>query len=114
MSLNPLNYCTLPAAQRLTEKGIVLETEVVWYSRQNWKNWTIGYRGLVEDDPRNNVVFPAPSMAEVWRELRQHINDQDYFQLKSMSWDAMYRPRNNTIDDLIDLLIWVRGQKGKR
>jgi len=29
--MNPNNYCTLEAAKRLVEAGIVLETEAHWY-----------------------------------------------------------------------------------
>jgi hypothetical protein len=78
--VNPLNHATLEASQRLHAKGIVLETEAVWchYSTDKFSHpnkWSLGYRGLVESDPRKDdrPFIPAPSMAEVWRELPEMI-----------------------------------------
>lgn len=113
--MNEQNYCTLPAAQRLEAKGIVLETEAVWVLRSN---------GVSESkyDLIPKPLFPyreqdpAPSMAEVWRELpvgsSMKIGYGDYFAWLDECRSMAYH-RNNPTDALIDLLIFVVEQKGK-
>jgi hypothetical protein len=107
--MNELNYASLEASQRLVANGIVLETE---------KCWILTY---TPDDVRTIVdrqvssgyrsCIPAPSMAEVWRELPDGTeifkqgNDNIGWYSNGRTIDA------NPTDALIDLLIWVRKEK---
>jgi len=49
----------------------------------------------------------APSMAEVWMDLKKHIPD---FQLRGKLWNALREEK--FIDALIDLLIWEKQTEG--
>lgn len=108
--MNPLNYGTLPACQRLQKAGIVLETEVIWYRRQD--------TGEIELclTPRNptKIVCPAPSMAEVWRELP---DGTEIFKQgeENIGWFRNGRTIDaNPTDTLIDLLIWSAEQRKEK
>jgi hypothetical protein len=135
--MNPLNYATLEASQRLHAKGIVLETEAVWchYSTDKFSHpnkWSLGYRGLVESDPRKDdrPFIPAPSMAEVWRELPQNLNSgedigalmiykrevyaNEYLTVAGYWWHEVELcsfVNTNPTDALVDLLIWITEQR---
>jgi hypothetical protein len=64
--MNTQNYASLEACQRLVEAGIVLETE--FYHTVCWgRNEIVNkkHRELYPED----VYYPAPSMAELWRVL---------------------------------------------
>ncbi len=122
--LNPLNHCTQPAAQRLVDKGIVLETEAVWAS--NGLDCC-----LIEKDRVMSCfpTIPAPSMAEVLRELPDeyvyHDEGKDIYDhsrpiLKKCKdyYVAGYPSEHygfkmfdnvNPTDALIDLLIFTKG-----
>jgi hypothetical protein len=116
--MNEQNYGSFEACKRLYDAGIVVETEAVWCKYGN--NWSIGYRGLVEDDPRKRPFIPAPSMAEAWRMLPDKIDGGYELALfKIMNGNQAGYIRENTIfrplffsviptDALIDLLIWTR------
>lgn len=123
--MNPNNYCTLEAAKRLVEAGIVLDgTDMHWIKERD------GSFSLVLSDVHydGSEEYPAPSMAEVWRELSCQIDSGD-----CLFWElAMYKVMNglqvgyicgqrrlrlfiydeNPTDALIDLLIWVRKEHG--
>jgi hypothetical protein len=113
MNLN--NYATLEASQRLVSNGIVLETDAVWAwcdknkSMKPYENPTL-YLFSHIDSKVFDHWYSAPSMTEVWRELQKYIYPGNY-KLKDKIWDALYRPKNNTTDALIELLIWVKAQK---
>jgi hypothetical protein len=110
--MNQLNYATLEASQRLHVKGIVLETEAVYVpiysvdgspvlkSREEFEKYYKTY---------SQKAIPAPSMAEVWRELRKCATRKSYAPLRELAWDAFLDI--NSIDRLIDLLIWVTEQR---
>ena len=73
--MNPDNYASIEASKRLVEAGIVLETEAGWYKifRPGCHSF-----GMVLSMRSGNEKFygdnyPAPSMAEVWRELPKSI-----------------------------------------
>jgi hypothetical protein len=120
--MNKNNYCTLEAAQRLVDAGIVLETEAIWvkwyfgsstvYDRDPYE-WRLMYKGLSESDCGS---IPAPSMAEVWRELPAGTT---LYRGNDLSEAFIYPPFRSKIskidanptDALIDLLIWVKAQK---
>ena len=123
--MNELNYATLPASKRLVEAGIVLETEAWWMLMLN------GTFGLVHcsTEVMKDVVkqrpgsIPAPSMAEVWGELPELIDEYDLtcekifnggmqagyttYDVSGLRWKVLLNNTNPT-DALIDLLIWVR------
>jgi hypothetical protein len=64
--MNNDNYCSLGMCQKLVEAGIVLETEVVFVKlfegHKLRRKDSFSFRE--EDD-----YIPAPTMAELWREL---------------------------------------------
>lgn len=105
--MNKDNYASLEASQRLHDAGIVLDTEVVW----------CGYRLQYEWEGTNDKrTIPAPSMAEVWRELPELTKLQKgltatYAWMKG-TWDVSLQSYDNPTDALIDLLIWVRKEAG--
>lgn len=139
--MNPLNYASLEASKRLVEAGVMLETEALWVkwyfdssTNMNYHpyEWRLMYRGLTQDDLKS---IPAPSMAEVWRELPDEfssggtryglqldkIKRHDGVVVSSAQYDYefedlrcvhSFKANTNPTDALIDLLIWV-WQKGK-
>jgi hypothetical protein len=119
--MNPDNCASLEASKRLVEAGIVLETEMGWYKifrpGSHVFDWVLSWRG------GNKGTFfgdnyPAPSMAEVWRELppgtelrKAHSFTEAFSFADTENADSIYPPCNspdNPTDALIDLLIWVR------
>jgi hypothetical protein len=117
--MNEDNYATLEAAQRLVDAGIVLETDLYWARRS-----TIMDRELV---PLGHLMYgdhiPAPSMAEVWRELPEsvmwrkqwrHLTVEKIGDVTSAYYRTNGIPSNevNPTDSLIDLLIWVKKKEG--
>jgi hypothetical protein len=123
--MNEANYGSLEACQRLVEAGIVLETEASWCEYTKGK-WDIGYTELIKESNRflleKRKVIPAPSMAEVWRELPDEISTRALFcdlavYRRGINTVAQYIWFNdsqisfestNPTDALIDLLIWVK------
>jgi hypothetical protein len=106
--MNPNNYGTQPACQRLLDAGIVLETDAWWILGFDGKYSLVHcatdvMRAVVKDRPGS---VPAPSMAEVWREYRKHVPD---YQNRGKLWNALREEK--VVDALIDLLIWVKAQK---
>lgn len=128
--MNPLNYASLEASQRLVNAGMVLETEA-WWSQVPRDNTDGGSTETVWEwklcnsptvDPKRSV--PAPSMSEIWRELPEYIDEYELRIVKSNDMllasymkgrvITLYGCRNtNPTDALIDLLIWVTEQKEK-
>ena len=111
--MNPNNYASLEASKRLVEAGIVLETDVWWAVGHQSKTFQL----LTKNDAqqwikdREGDIYPAPSMAEVWRELplgtrayRGEVFTEAY--LKTYKHDVIIS--ENPADALIDLLIWVK------
>jgi hypothetical protein len=135
--MNPLNYATLEASQRLHANGIVLETEMVWFSEFPKDEWGLitasAYNLLLERMP--HMVFssiPAPSMPEVWRELPEMIGEtgrkfyltaQRLGGFTEVGYESAHHDgvkksfeSTNPTDALVDLLIWVveqRKEEGK-
>ncbi len=119
--MNEANYASLEASKRLVDNGIVLETEVAWFPMPN------GWELLPPDVFKHtSCSVPAPSMAEVWRELPetalQPCRDtttgycHEYLSLQkdgdlTVAGYGEYSEigrNSNPTDALIDLLIWVR------
>lgn len=136
--MNEQNYASLEACQRLVKAGIVLETEAAWILLPNLyvtladgsspKFWQL----ISKDNPayrvglhRDYETIPAPSMAEVWRELpKRHraknfglcplimlAGDNDETIVCYGSASLAQIVNDNPTDALIDLLIWVRKEK---
>jgi hypothetical protein len=119
--MNQNNYASLEASKRLVEAGIVLETEALWFfgTDNEWhlsEIWLCNYA---------KQAIPAPSMAEVWRELPATIPDRGLYTPVNLrkagdgkTWVSYFRvgipiidsikADINPTDALIDLLIWVR------
>ena len=126
--MNNLNYASREASQRLVDAGIVLETEKVWFFSTT--GWELVDRYTAH--PVNRHYLPAPSMAEVWRELPKKLPHRGYIvephlckredtelHYASYAWEpsggfyevvSLYE-NTNPSDALIDLLIWVRKEK---
>ncbi len=70
--MNPNNYASLEASKRLVEAGIVIETEAVWRHKRDKTGYYLSRKALYH----RPSDIPAPSMAEVWRELPEgsHIH----------------------------------------
>jgi hypothetical protein len=109
--MNNLNYASREASQRLVDVGIVLETEKVWFFSTT--GWELVDRYTAH--PVNRHYLPAPSMAEVWRELRSRgfapCSDGDNWWLCDDNADEISPEMSsiNPSDALIDLLIHIKG-----
>lgn len=134
--MNPLNYASLEACKRLVDAGVVLETEAGWYKifRPGSHAFDMVLSMRTGNEKFYGDNFPAPTMAEVWRELPDSVDDADLVMEKTSQGDTYagyaipvkasqgevdsYEQEihglldTNPTDALIDLLIWVR-QKGK-
>lgn len=121
--MNKDNHCTLEAAQRLVDAGIVLKTDAVYAKFGN--DFILVIKRL--SVPKGEFI-PAPCMADVWRELPEIItkNDIDFCKclygnsvgyynsdLLDEAWLHSFIIKDNTnpTDALVDLLIWVRKEK---
>jgi hypothetical protein len=121
--MNPNNSATLEAAQRLVDAGIVLETDFYHVHNKLRNVWSIRPLTLdIQEHPEWWEWYPAPSMAEVWRELPESVKWNDMWHHLTVEklgdeTSCYYRTNgkvsNNTspTDALIDLLIWEKGQK---
>jgi hypothetical protein len=124
--MNPLNYASREASQRLVKKGIVLDTEAVW-ALNAWPTTIDGHIVYKEewqliDRPMIGYKeqVPAPSMAEVWRELPEDVccdkveDGMTETYVESWSFDGRQpslQENLNPTDALIDLLIWTVEQR---
>ena len=136
--MNEANYASLEASKRLVAAGIVLETDAVWIADE-YPPFGASMKIILKWDIRNkkelifanfgklpNGTVPAPSMAEVWRELPetalQPCRDtttgycHEYLSLQkdgdlTVAGYGEYSEigrNSNPTDALIDLLIWTR------
>lgn len=124
--MNQINYASFDASKRLVDAGIVLETEKVHFQIGDvWflRDLLCAGSNLIPC----KICIPAPSMAEVWRELPEEI-DGSFLEVwkhhtKKESGASYTIPADgyddspeevisftniNPTDALIDLLIWVR------
>jgi hypothetical protein len=118
--MNELNYASFESSKRLYEAGIVLETEKTWFFSNT--GWEMVGRYAAHHVTRH--YLPAPSMAEVWRELPEEYckNATDPVRYKVfMSSQVGYHSggkdggiwipyKGNPTDALIDLLVWLKGE----
>ena len=119
--MNILNYASLEASKRLVEAGIVLETDFyhVEHHAGGYYQQAIVPKIELLTIPKDDIVEinPAPSMAEVWRELLKKHNVSLSGQQEGLTTAWTYAggqetspdiPNTNPTDALIDLLIWVK------
>jgi hypothetical protein len=123
-SLEPLNYGSLEACQRLVKAGIVLEFEYCWFPDVNSKTgWSLNrcFGNLPSPD-----CVPAHQMAEVWRKLPWFID----FRKEDAEFLGLYKHgeetgcgygdltamciSTNPTDAMINLLIWVTEQRKEK
>lgn len=107
--MNELNYASLEASKRLAEAGIVLEIETVWRKKRDKTGYYLSRKALYH----RTSDAPAPSMAEVWRELPEgstlyNSGDIARAYMANPKLSGSYKANTNPTDALIDLLIWVR------
>ena len=123
--MNPNNYASVKASKRLVEAGIVLETEAGWYKifRPGCHSFDMVLSMRSGNEKFYGDNYPAPSMAEVWRELPETIDEYDLtcekifnggmqagyttYDGSGLRWKVLLNAANPT-DAMIDLLIWVR------
>lgn len=117
--MNKDKYCSLGMCQKLVEAGIVLETEAVFVELFE------GYKLRRKDSfsfREEDDYIPAPTMAELWRELPETLDVVDV--MKPHSYIRMTKFQGETVtgygcqldvgkrinpsDSLADLLIWVK------
>ena len=112
------NYASLEASKRLVEAGIVLDADFMWWNYDRENGWALAKsRDNKEKGLRLPIgIVPAPSMAEVWRELPVGrtlytlFDGDEYFfwYTNSGGAEAVFNKTNPT-DALIDLLIFTKG-----
>ena len=124
--MNPNNYASLEASRRLAEAGIVLETDHswIWILPDARTGYAIDTTWRVQSNPMYGKL-PAPSMAEVWRELPATVPDRELYAPMKLrkagdgkTWGSYFRDGSQIIDSikadinptdaLIELLIWAR------
>jgi hypothetical protein len=120
-AMNEANYGSLEACQRLFSAGIAMETEFYWelnVGPHNSDVWILGHR-LNSRGKR----IPALSMAEVWRELPDHLDSplsdlvvtKDSIGITSCFYKVGHEfDSPNPTDALIDLLIWTAQRKEEK
>lgn len=124
--MNPNNYCTLEASQRLVAAGIELETDCVWakvYPGREDSEWKVFTKAEFNKAYYDfDTHMPAPSMGELWRELPDAIfvneirYEKSLFGVSGLSQAGYiygtkplkFITRSNPCDALADLLIFVR------
>lgn len=111
--MNNLNYASFEASKKLVAAGIVLETDWYWVKLITKEEWVLS--------TLDNVVLkfyesiPAPSMAEVLKELPNNtafLKNKIYY-ASTGGKDNAYKEfiSTNPTDALINLLIWTRKEK---
>jgi len=111
--MNEANYASLEASKRLVEAGIAVETDCYWWIGPHTKK-LIDYKPSESELSQyvNGVnIYPAPSMAEVWRELPEDTiigKDKTYTGSFIIGKTIHDHRSTNPTDALIDLLIWLK------
>jgi hypothetical protein len=118
--MNPLNYASVAASKRLADAGIKLDTDYSWFNNPfqcNPKdNWKLISREEYQRAFTFCISYPAPSMAEIWRELPEKTLIR---RIRNDTWtwidkeEGSTQHNTNPADALIDLLIWVK-KKGEK
>ncbi len=139
--MNP-NNCTLEMARKLVEAGIVLETEKYhryWQGKIPGTEHDIGSELVdkkemvalqnkanspCDSDSYEVSYVPAPSMAEVWRELFKELKDEKnivYAIQEADEWNSQGADVAilcvevcSNVEKLCELLIWVKREEVMR
>ena len=107
--MNELNYASLEASKKLSEAGIVLETDALW------SLFLDGFHLIMKTELHPLVEnYPAPSMAEVLRELPNNtaiLKNRVYY--SSVGSNSAYKEfiSENPADALIELWVWLEKEK---
>jgi hypothetical protein len=118
--MNPDNYGSLEACQRLQAAGVVVETEKFWYLRKHDNKWVC--TSAIPQKTEYLECIPALSMAEAWRMLPEVFNGMTLKMRKSgdnteVAYDShgpyQLSISTNPVDALIDLIIWLEGRREK-
>ena len=109
--MNELNYASLEASKRLVKAGIVLETEAVWHLQGDNETYFLQSQGSSAHLCVRWGDFPAPCMAEVWRELPDEITIKKWDGKLLIIDDDGTNFNINPADALIELLIWLEKEK---
>ena len=110
--MNELNYASLEASKKLVENGIVLETDYFYVNTFSNMGWVFRQKGGFNDE---DDFIPAPSMAEVWRELPEwtECKNNGGGETKCVVMtknDIKVFFNSNPTDALTDLLVWLKGE----
>ena len=103
------NCCSLEMSQKLVEAGIVLETDCLWMEKINSKYYQLIHKASCVYDYGHYI--PAPSMAELWRELPDGITIKKWDGKLLIIDNDGVNFNSNPADALAGLLIWVNGDK---
>jgi hypothetical protein len=118
--MNKDNYVTLPVAQRLVEKRIMLETDAWWILGFDGKYSLVhcATKVMMSVAKERPGSVPAPNLSELWRELPSFASYK-YPTGEAEVW--LENGRENIIspscvdinpcDALAELLIWQRKEK---
>jgi hypothetical protein len=128
--MNELNYASLEASKKLVDNGIVLEAEAVWRKKRDKTGYYLTWKKLYH----RTSDIPAPTMAEVWRELPEEydtetrhlelqvdkikrvdgviVTSANYIYDDTENGCCVYKffAKENPTDALIDLLVWLKGE----
>lgn len=108
--MNKDNYCSLEMSKKLVDAGIMLETDVYWIRIANSQMMLSSFIYRVDEK------YPAPTMAELWRELPTI----PYLRKCCGRTEAWYNDNENVFsnanpaDALVELLILVKEQNKER
>ena len=127
--MNELNYASLEASKRLVDAGIVLETDAsrIEDPLGGWNKRVLPTQ-MCKTKYQFNTRLPAPSMAEVWRELPEGFKYEGEWaylcvtksrKRDNTTYASYYLPNDaavcgskkhstNPTDALIDLLIFIK------
>jgi hypothetical protein len=117
-NMNELNYASLEASQRLVDEGIMLDTDSYWAIYLG----NTHLASLVNNDSIHNKdllsecknYIPAPTMAEVWRELPEGtISMKANNRLYCSAENSGVVHSTNPTDALVNLLILIKKDERK-
>ena len=104
--MNELNYASLEASKKLYEAGIVLKTDALW------SLFLDGFHLIMNTELHPLVEnYPAPSIAEVWRELPDGITIKKWDGKLLIIDDDGTNFNINPTDALVELLLWIEKEK---
>ncbi len=113
--MNSFNYASFEASKKLVDNGIFLKTDFFYVNTFSDMGWIFRTEGEFNDE---DDFVPAPSMAEVWRELAKYNASLYWSKNNSVTFAVLEGSPSfysiNPADALIDLLIWVTEKNRER